>query len=61
MITQNNDFYDENAIHQAEKNTERGKAKRELQRVKKFISSKLFKDLDFPPDEDELDDKIEGF
>ena len=46
MITQNNDFYDENAIHQAEKNTERGKAKRELQRVKHFISSKLFKDLD---------------
>lgn len=29
--------------------------------VKHFINSRLFKDLDFPPDEEELDDGVTKF
>jgi hypothetical protein len=32
-----------------------------MKEVKHFINSRLFKDLDFPPDEDEFDDWIEVF
>lgn len=57
----NNDLYNEAEIKEAEKNTERFKSKKKMKEVKHFINSKLFKDLDFPPDEDELDDGIEQF
>jgi hypothetical protein len=56
MHTANNDFYDEKAIKDAEKRTERYKSGKSMKEVKNFINSRLFKDLDFPPDEDELDD-----
>ena len=61
MLKSNNDFYNELGIKQAEKNTESEKSRKALKRVKHFINSRLFKDLDFPPDEEELDDGIEGF
>ena len=61
MPKSNNDFYNELGIKQAEKNTESGKAKKKLKRVKHFINSRLFRDLDFIPDEEELNDGIEGF
>lgn len=61
MITANNDLYNEAAIKDAEKRTERYKSGKSLKDIKHFINSRLFKDLDFPPDEDELDDGIEQF
>lgn len=61
MITANNDLYNEAAIRDAEKRTERYKSGKSLKDIKHFINSRLFKDLDFPPDEDELDDGIEQF
>ena len=61
MHTVKNDLYDEAGIKEAEKNTERFKSKKKMKEVKHFINSRLFKDLDFPPDEDELDDGIEQF
>jgi hypothetical protein len=61
MHTVDNDLYDEKAIKDAEKRTERYKSGKSMKEVKRFINSKLFKDLDFPLDEDELDDGIEEF
>ena len=61
MHTVDNDLYDEKAIKDAEKRTERYKSGKSLKDIKHFINSRLFKDLDFPPDEDELDDGIEQF
>ena len=61
MHTANNDLYDEKAIKEAEKRTERYKAGKSMKEVKHFINSRLFKDLDFPLDEDELDDGITEF
>lgn len=61
MYTANNDLYDENEIKNAEKRTERYKSEKKMKDIKHFINSRLFKDLDFPPDEDELDDGIEEF
>ena len=61
MPNTNNDVYDERAIKDAEKRTERYKSGKSMKEVKHFINSRLFKDLDFPPDEDELDDGIEEF
>jgi hypothetical protein len=57
----NNDLYNEAGIKEAEKNTERFKSKKKMKEVKHFINSRLFKDLDFPLDEDELDDGITEF
>jgi hypothetical protein len=57
----NNDLYNEAGIKEAEKNTERFKSKKKTKEVKHFINSRLFKDLDFPLDEDELDDGITEF
>lgn len=59
MHTVNNDFYNELGIKDAEKRTERAKSKKSIKEVKHFINSRLFKDLDFIPDEDELNDGIE--
>ncbi len=56
MHTVKNDLYDEAGIKEAEKNTERFKSKKKMKEIKHFINSRLFKDLDFPPDEDEFDD-----
>ena len=53
MNTANNDLYDEAGIKEAEKNTERFKSKKKIKEIKHFINSRLFKDLDFPPDENE--------
>ena len=53
MHTANNDLYDEKAIKDAEKRTERYKSGKKMKEVKHFINSRLFKDLDFPPDENE--------
>ena len=61
MHTVNNDLYDEKAIKEAEKRTERYKSGKSMKEVKHFINSRLFKDLDFPLDEDELDDGITEF
>jgi len=61
MHTVNNDFYNELGIKDAEKRTERTKSKKSIKEVKHFINSRLFKDLDFIPDEDELNDGIEWF
>lgn len=61
MPNTNNDVYDERAIKDAEKRTERYKSGKAMKEVKHFINSRLFKDLDFPLDEDELDDGIEEF
>jgi hypothetical protein len=61
MHPANNDLYDEKAIKDAEKRTERYKSGKSMKEVKHFINSRLFKDLDFPPDEDELDDGITEF
>ena len=61
MYTINNDLYNEAAIKEAEKRTDRFKSKQQGERIKKVLNSKVFKDLDFPPDEDELDDGIEEF
>jgi hypothetical protein len=61
MHTVNNDLYNEAGIKEAEKNTERFKSKKKMKEVKHFINSRLFKDLDFPLDEDELDDGITEF
>ncbi len=61
MITANNDLYNEAAIRDAEKRTERYKSGKSLKDIKHFINSRLFKDLDFLPDEDELDNGIEQF
>jgi hypothetical protein len=61
MHTSNNDLYDEKAIKDAEKRTERYKSGKKMKEVKHFINSRLFKDLDFPPDKDELDDGITEF
>ena len=61
MSTFDNDIYNEAAIREAEKRTERHKSGKSMENVKHFINSRLFKDLDFPPDEDELDDGIEQF
>ena len=61
MNTANNDLYDEAGIKEAEKNTERFKSKQQRERIIKVLNSKVFKDLDFPPDEDELDDGITEF
>ncbi len=61
MHTVKNDLYDEAGIKEAEKNTERFKSKKKMKEIKHFINSRLFKDLDFPPDEDEFDDWIEVF
>ena len=57
----NNDLYNEAGKKEAEKNTERFKSKKKMKEVKHFINSRLFKDLDFPLDEDELDDGITEF
>jgi hypothetical protein len=57
----NNDLYNEAGIKEAEKNTERFKSKKKMKEVKHFINSRLFNDLDFPLDEDELDDGITEF
>ena len=61
MYTINNDLYNEAAIKEAEKRTDRFKSKQQRERIKKVLNSKVFKDLDFPPDEDELDDGIKEF
>ena len=61
MNTDNNDIYDEKSIRDAEKRTEKYKSGQRMKEVKSFINSKLFKDLDFPPDEEELNDWIEEF
>ena len=61
MHTANNDLYDEVAIKDAEKRTERYKSGKKMKDVKHFINWRLFKNLDFPPDEDELDDGITEF
>jgi len=61
MHTVNNDLYNKVAIKEAEKRTERAKSKKSMKDVKHFINSKIFKDLDFPPDEEELYDGIEQF
>ena len=61
MYTANNDLYDENEIKNAEKRTERYKSEKKMKDIKHFINSRLFKDLDFPPDKDELDDGITEF
>ena len=61
MITANNDLYNEAAIRDAEKRTERYKSGKSMKEIKHFINSRLFKDLDFPADEDELNDWIEEF
>ena len=59
MSTFDNDIYNEAAIRDAEKRTERYKSGKSMKEVKRFINSRLFKDLDFPADDDELDDEIE--
>ena len=56
MYTSNNDLYNEAAIKDAEKRTERYKSGEMMKEIKHFINSRLFKDLDFPPEEDKLDD-----
>ena len=61
MIIWRNDYYDEIWIKEAEKNTERFKSKKKMKEVKRFINSRLFKDLDFPADEEDVDDEIEEF
>ena len=43
----NNDLYDENAIKDAEKRTDRFKSKQQRNRIVKVLNSKVFKDLDF--------------
>jgi len=61
MITCENDYYNELGIKDAEKRTERYKSGESMKKIKRFTNSKLFKDLDFPPDDDELDDGIAEF
>ena len=61
MITYEHDLYNEPAIRDAEKRTERYKSGKRINDIKQFMNSRLFKDLDFLPDEKELDDGIEGF
>ena len=55
------DKYDEKAIKEAEKITERWKSEKRRAEIRRVLSSKNFKDLDFPVDEDEIVDKIEDF
>jgi hypothetical protein len=61
MITYEHDLYNEPAIRDDEKRTERYKSGKRINDIKQFMNSRLFKDLDFLPDEEELDDGIEGF
>jgi hypothetical protein len=61
MATFENNFYNESIIKDAEKRTERYKSGKRINDIKQFMNSRLFKDLDFLPDEEELDDGIEGF
>ena len=61
MHTANNDVYNEAAIKNAEKRTERWKSEKQREEIRRVLNSKTFKDLDFPPDEDELDDEIKEF
>ena len=61
MHTVNNDLYNEVAIKDAEKRTDRFKSKQQRERIIKVLNSKVFKDLDFPPDEEKLDDGITEF
>ncbi len=61
MITHENNYYNENIIKDAEKRTERYKSGERMKEIRRFINSRIFKDLDFPPDEEELDDWIEKF
>jgi hypothetical protein len=60
MSTINHDLYDEKSIRAAEKMTERYRTKKSMKEIKHFIKSRLFKELDFPPDENP-DDEIYSF
>jgi len=51
MRTNINDIYDEKGIKEAERMTERYRSKKSMKEIKHFIKSRLFKELDFPPDE----------
>lgn len=57
----NNDIYDEKSIKEAEKRTEKYRSAKRMKEVKHFINSNLFKNLDFPVDEEETDDWIPEF
>ena len=56
----NYDLYDEKGIKEAEKMTERYRSKKSMKEIKHFIKSRLFKELDFPADENP-DDGIDTF
>ena len=60
MSTINYDLYDEKGIIEAERMTERYRSKKSMKEIKHFIKSRLFKELDFPPDENP-DDEIYSF
>ena len=53
-------MYDEKGIKEAERMTERYRSKKSMKEIKHFIKSRLFKELDFPPDENP-DDEIYSF
>jgi len=61
MSMVDNGLYDEKAIKDAEKRTERYKSSKHREEISRFIKSNIFKDLDFPPDEEELTNEIEEF
>ena len=61
LNTTNNDIYDEKAIKEAEKRTERYKSGKSMKEVKRFINSRIFKDLDYPEDDEDSDDWITEF
>jgi hypothetical protein len=45
------DVYDEKSIKDAEKRTEKYKSAKRMKEIKHFINSRVFKELDFPADE----------
>ena len=61
MDTSINYIYNETAIREAEKRTDRYNSTKRMKEINHFINSRILKDLDFPLDEDELDDNIEEF
>lgn len=57
----NNDIYDEKDIKESERMTDRRNTTERLKNIKHFINSRIFKDLDFPEDDEDLDDWIVNF
>jgi hypothetical protein len=55
------DIYNEAAIEEARKRTERLNSIRRNEEIKRVLNSQTFKDLDYPEDDNEIDEDNDLF